>query len=101
MGDQLLQEIAGRLLKVAPDNGIVSRLSGDEFTIAIKGEQPLEDLKEFSRNLLHTLSVPVRIVESTFYVSASIGISRYPHNGDNVLSLLKCADLAMYRAKHK
>lgn len=101
VGDTLLQTIADRLRKITPDEGIVSRLSGDEFTIALKGISSLATLKEFTSAILSDLRMPVEISESTFNVSCSIGISRYPQDGDTVVTLLKCADLAMYRAKLK
>ncbi len=101
MGDTLLKAIASRLQKMTPDNGIVSRLSGDEFTIALKGVYSTEAIEKFAGMLLCNLCKPINIHESDFFVSASIGISSYPRDGTNVISLLKCADLAMYRSKHK
>ncbi|OHD89427.1 EAL domain-containing protein [Sulfuricurvum sp. RIFCSPLOWO2_12_FULL_43_24] len=100
-GDLLLQEVATRLGKYMRESDTVSRLGGDEFTVIIEGYNQISDLITVVKKILKELSSPVQIGERKVYVTASIGISTYPTDGDNIQDLVKNADTAMYAAKDK
>ena len=98
-GDQVLQSTGRRLQACLRDSDTVARLGGDEFAILACGANKLADVVAIAEKVLQSLS-EVFIVESQrCQVGASIGISLYPSDGHDVETLMKRADLAMYRAK--
>lgn len=102
-GDELLREVAERLkttvLSMTQDNGSTARLGGDEFTAVIENVESTESVVSVAEKLLHELSQPVYVQGRFVNVSASIGIALCPQDGDNLETLVKHADIAMYRAK--
>ncbi|MGQ3892087.1 putative bifunctional diguanylate cyclase/phosphodiesterase [Legionella sp. CNM-4043-24] len=99
-GDLLLKEIARRLKESIRDSDTVARFGGDEFVILLV-ESEQTGILQLSQSLLKKISEPVRLNTQDVVISASIGISMYPKDGDNAMSLLKNADMAMYLAKKK
>ncbi|OLF53929.1 EAL domain-containing protein [Pseudomonas chlororaphis] len=97
-GDELLQLMAQRLRSVVHEAGIVGRLSGDEFVLVLPRMNALQ-VTTFLERLLQALSVPAEIAGTAVVLSASIGISMFPCDGQDMESLLHCADIAMYQAK--
>jgi diguanylate cyclase (GGDEF)-like protein/PAS domain S-box-containing protein len=97
-GDELLQVVAKRLCFERRQNDIVARLSGDEFVMILPkcGSRHVTDVVE---HLKLTLGEPCRIAGKTLSPSASIGISVFPDDGDNMGVLIHRADMAMYQAK--
>lgn len=101
-GDQILQEVARRLLSTLRQSDTVARMGGDEFCVILENITQPEDAANVAQKLLEVLAQPYTVDEGiTWTLSASIGISLYPRDGDDVESLLICADIAMYRAKKK
>jgi len=99
IGDQLLVEVAKRMLSGARDEDTVARLGGDEFTIVIKNPLSLEIATDVADRVLKRISEPYQISDIDINISASIGVSmRYP-KGDQPEDLLREADDAMYQAK--
>ncbi len=98
-GDALLSEVAVRLATCIRASDTISRLGGDEFTILLNETPTSEAVASVARKILRSLSAPFRVDGHELFVTASIGISLYPADGDDVETLLKCADSAMYRAK--
>jgi len=98
-GDMLLEEIARRLLKAVREGDTVARLGGDEFVIVMENIHDIEDMVRVSEDVLHNISATIYLDGHELSVTASIGGSVYPKDGDSVTSLLKHADLAMYQAK--
>ncbi|MDC7710265.1 sensor domain-containing protein [Vogesella indigofera] len=98
-GDEVLHEIAGRLLQAAERFGMVARLGGDEFTLLVRDFDNHETLARMAEEVLHALARPMRVESHEVFVSGSIGISVYPNDGVDAAALLKNADAAMYRAK--
>lgn len=99
-GDKLLQKIAMRLNKLVQEFGAkIYRLGGDEF--AVLYPNPLDDagIHLLARRIHNCLRSPTQVEDITLELGGSIGISIYPNHGDNSHSLLRCADVAMYRAK--
>ena len=99
VGDQLLKSIATRLKSHLRDIDTVARLGGDEFIILLPGLQQDDDAELVANKLLDCFSLPFQFDEQELFISASIGISRYPDDGDDVATLVKNADAAMYRSK--
>ena len=93
IGDRVLKEAAKRLQKIIPNT---YRLGGDEFVAIVKYKQD-EELKNLAKNLLFNLSLPCKNGE--VFLAASIGISRYPDDGESEFVIKKRADEAMYQAK--
>jgi len=98
-GDILLARVAKRLQGVLRSSDSVSRSGGDEFSILISDVTDGDAIAGVARKILDGLSQPFDVEGHTFYLSASIGVSFYPSDGDDVETLLKCADAALYRAK--
>ncbi|TBV06562.1 sensor domain-containing protein [Stutzerimonas kirkiae] len=97
-GDDLLCAIARRLRDSLREDDTLARLSGDEF-IAILGQTSSRQAADTAERLLQAISQPLAIVGQSLSPSASIGISLYPGDGEDLPSLLRHADQAMYQAK--
>ncbi len=98
-GDLLLKEIAHRLNGCVRDEDVVSRIGGDEFVVALFDITKREHAAIVTEKILAALSQPIVINGHELLAAASIGISVYPDDGDDAETLLKCAGIAMYRAK--
>ncbi len=99
LGDALLSEVAARLQGCVRASDTISRLGGDEFTILLIDTSSSEAIAGVARKILQALAHPFRVEGHELFVTASIGISIFPSDGDEVETLLKSADSAMYRAK--
>ncbi|MEO1016874.1 MAG: diguanylate cyclase [Pseudomonadota bacterium] len=98
-GDRLLQEVAARLTNRLRESDTVGRIGGDEFAILIEDLKQAENAGTVAAKILEAVTEPVSIANEEISISASIGISIYPHDGDAGAPLLQLADAAMYRAK--
>ncbi len=101
VGDALLRELAGRLRAAVRDGDTVARLGGDEFAVLLEDMARPEDASRVARKLLEALGEPFTAEGREFYLTASIGVSLFPADGDDAHALLKNADAAMYRAKER
>lgn len=99
VGDQLLMSVAQRLVECVRHSDTVSRQGGDEFIILLADVEHAEDAALSARKMLTALAQPHHIDRHDIHVDASIGISIYPHDGQDADSLVKSADTAMYHAK--
>ncbi|MCX4191375.1 EAL domain-containing protein [Methylophaga sp. OBS1] len=103
MGDNLLIEVAKRLVDSSRTTDLVVRISGDEFVIVLTdtGDQhhALQDLAAVAEKLLAALSEPFFINDQILHITASIGIAVYPDDAETPESMLENADAAMYHAK--
>jgi diguanylate cyclase (GGDEF)-like protein/PAS domain S-box-containing protein len=100
IGDKLLQTVAERLLQHVRDGDTVSRLGGDEFVVVLRATGA-EGASVVAGKLLLALAQPYDLDGVQVITKASIGISLYPENANDVESLIKNADVAMYRAKEE
>ncbi|MFZ5591391.1 MAG: putative bifunctional diguanylate cyclase/phosphodiesterase [Bacillota bacterium] len=100
-GDELLRQVAERLGSSLRRSDILARLGGDEFIIILPDLKNSRRAVEVATRLLNAFQEPFNVAGSELYVSTSIGIAVYPADGADVQTLLKNADLAMYRAKEK
>jgi diguanylate cyclase (GGDEF)-like protein len=99
IGDQLLVEVAKRMLLVVRQEDTVARLGGDEFTVLIKKPLSVEAVVGAANRILQKISEPYQLNGLSLNISASIGVTvRYP-KGDQPEDLLREADQAMYHAK--
>ena len=99
IGDLLLADAAMRLKVCLRASDTVSRIGGDEFAMLINELTATDAVAGIARKLLDSLAAPFSIGGHELFITASIGVSFYPADGDDVETLLKCADAAMYRAK--
>jgi len=100
-GDILLKAIATRLKENIRMDDFVARLGGDEFIIIFESIKTKEEAITVAKTLLNKTKEPVIVDECNIIPSISIGIALYPEHGDDASTLLKCADKAMYHAKHE
>jgi diguanylate cyclase (GGDEF)-like protein/PAS domain S-box-containing protein len=98
-GDQLLEEIALRFRQTLRNVDVVGRLGGDEFIILIEDFQDMHQVETLAHKILATVIKPMVLAGEECRVTASIGISVYPRDGQDEQSLMKNADIAMYFAK--
>ena len=98
-GDELLRQAAYRLSSCVGESGTVGRLGGDEFAVVLPFPVQAADPAVLSKRLIAALAEPFVIGSSAIHVSASIGVARFPEDGDSRSELLRKADTAMYRAK--
>jgi diguanylate cyclase (GGDEF)-like protein len=97
-GDRVLQQLATGLSQSLRDSDTLGRLSGDEFVAVVEVTQPRQ-LAVVAASLQHHLKTPFTTPDGEVFVTASIGVSAYPTDGDDADELLRSADRAMYRAK--
>ncbi|MBU7587138.1 MAG: CHASE2 domain-containing protein [Nostoc sp. TH1S01] len=100
MGDRLLVIIAQRLSNCLRGSDTVSRLGGDEFTVILRAIPEIQVAARVAEKILASITEPIVLSGYTTKISASIGISIYPINSQDVETLIQQADAAMYRAKH-
>ncbi len=99
VGDELLRQVAARLVECLRESDTVARLGGDEFTVILEGGKRVEDAGQVAMKILKAIATPFRIGAREIVVTTSIGISVYPVDGDSYEELVKGADTAMYQAK--
>jgi diguanylate cyclase (GGDEF)-like protein/PAS domain S-box-containing protein len=99
MGDAVLKAVARRLQGCLREDDVVARLGGDEFTIILDSLHKPQHAMVLAQKLIRSVQRPVRHEDHELYVSASVGISLYPQDGQNADVLLQNADAAMYKAK--
>jgi len=100
-GDLLLKEAARRIISCIRSSDHVFRLGGDEFTVLLNHLSYDVDAAIIAEKILAALAVPFQIADRELYVTASIGISVHPSDGQTVEHLVKNADTAMYAAKRQ
>jgi diguanylate cyclase (GGDEF)-like protein len=98
-GDVLLRQVADRLRTQSREGDTVARMGGDEFVVLIENYGNLPDICTRAQRLVEQLSAPYMLGSNDCHVTVSIGISVFPADGSDAQSLLKAADVAMYRAK--
>jgi diguanylate cyclase (GGDEF)-like protein/PAS domain S-box-containing protein len=100
-GDRLLQAVSERLVAAVRQSDLVARMGGDEFVVLIEEPRGPEEVMIVANKILHLLERPVLIDFHEVAISASVGISSYPEDGDDLETLMKHADAAMYQAKER
>ena len=100
-GDQLLQQVAHRLAKCLKPSDTIARWGGDEFTLILPQIRSAHDATEIARRIIKALKTPFECNGQEIHVTTSIGIALAPYDGEDSETLLKNADMAMYRAKQQ
>lgn len=98
-GDLLLQQVALRLASRIRGGDTLGRLGGDEFVVLLEDDGSERRAGVVAASLLGLFAEPLTLDDRKLYVTASIGISLFPSNGDTADDLLRHADTAMYKAK--
>ena len=98
-GDMLLQQTAERLSSLVRRSDTVARLGGDEFALVLPDQNRTNDAEVTARAIVDAMSEPFNIDGKEVFVSASVGVSMYPADGQDPQTLMKNADAAMYRIK--
>lgn len=101
VGDTVLQEVARRLMASVRKSDTVARIGGDEFVVILQNIQDKHEAAPVARKILSAIQHPFMVRGGEHSVGASIGISCFPDDGENMDTLLKKADAAMYRVKNQ
>ncbi|CAN5216685.1 hypothetical protein BH11PSE11_BH11PSE11_09600 [soil metagenome] len=99
VGDQLLMEAGKRLKQLLRDTDTVARLGGDEFVVILTNYAAVDDVMDIAQRIILAISEPYQLAEQNLHCGASVGISMFPDDGNNVDTLLRNADSAMQAAK--
>jgi diguanylate cyclase (GGDEF)-like protein len=99
IGDKALIYFSHKLKSIIGDRGIISRIGGDEFSILLPEITKIEDAMNISNEIIDGFSKQTQIDSHSLFITASIGISIYPNDGQDTETLMKNADIAMNEAK--
>ena len=99
MGDEVIKLAAQRLRSLFRDEDTVARLGGDEFVVVLEPVEELSHVAIIAQKILPLLQSAMKVQGHELYLSASLGISIYPQDGEDPQTLVRNADAAMYRAK--
>ncbi|MCK9444995.1 MAG: EAL domain-containing protein [Tissierellaceae bacterium] len=99
IGDYILKLMGNRLAKVIDKKHLIARVGGDEYYILINGYGDLNEITDFANKIIDDFKEPYFIKEYTLYLTTSIGIATYPDGGMDTNTLIKNADLALYKSK--
>ncbi|MCL6628292.1 MAG: EAL domain-containing protein [Armatimonadetes bacterium] len=100
-GDKLLKQVAQRLRSTLRQVDTIARMGGDEFILILPDLRTPEDASKTANRVMEVLSRPFRVMGRDLFLSASAGISVFPYDGEDVESLVRAADTAMYSAKEQ
>lgn len=100
-GDLLLKEMSRRLVTTLRSSDVVARLGGDEFVVLVQEVSEETQVAGIARKMLSAVIRPLVLLEQECRVTASIGIAMYPKDAQDEKTLMKNADIAMYRAKEE
>jgi diguanylate cyclase (GGDEF)-like protein len=98
-GDRVLQLVAERLRTAVGPRSLLARLGGDEFTVLIEDVKSHDEVMERANDIVAALQQPLSIKGRVLSTSASVGASLYPEHASDADSLLRAADVALFRAK--
>lgn len=99
VGDDLIRSFAAHLKQIVREYDMIAHLGSDEFVVVLSDVETTKNIVVVAQKILQSLAEPLTVDNKKIYVTVSIGISIYPNNGIDAKSLLKNADIAVYRAK--
>ena len=99
IGDALLQAVAQRLRETLRGADTIARLGGDEFVVLLERVEAVEQAETVARRIVEAFRESFQVQSFNLSVGTTVGVSLFPDHGDDVTSLFKFADLALYRAK--
>jgi diguanylate cyclase (GGDEF)-like protein len=100
-GDALLRVVAERIKNNVRTSDVVARMGGDEFVLIMMDMESAEAIAQVAQKIINGLLNPIIIKNQELYITTSMGISFYPHDGTDLETLMRNADLALYRAKEQ
>lgn len=98
-GDELLRQASTRLRSTLRTRDLLARLGGDEFLVLVPHPAGTRDAEHLAERLLAAMAEPFAIAGRDVYLTASVGVSRFPRDAAEATALLRFADIALYRAK--
>jgi diguanylate cyclase (GGDEF)-like protein/PAS domain S-box-containing protein len=101
IGDQLLRAVGSRLSGLLRKGDTIARIGGDEFLLLLPEMTRIEYATTLAQKVLESFREPFTFDDHQLHITTSIGIAIFPDDGDNADTLMKSADIAMYRAKNK
>ena len=101
VGDVLLQQVAKRLEGAMRESDTLARSGGDEFVAVLFGVETVRDAEIVGERIMEAMREPFQIKGHELFVSASVGLSLFPEDGEDTATLQKHADVAMYEAKNR
>ncbi|MDR1853966.1 MAG: EAL domain-containing protein [Azoarcus sp.] len=101
MGDTLLQVVSNKMSALLRESDLLARIGGDEFIILLEAPITAAAAAGVARRVLSLFAAPITLQDQEIYMSASIGISLFPRDGADSETLIRHADLAMYKAKNE
>ena len=99
IGDKLIKQAATRIASCLRKSDTLSRLSGDEFTVILRNITREHNCSVVANKIIKSLHLPFQIDDIKAFIGASIGITLYPNDATDPVTLLRNADIALYRAK--
>lgn len=99
VGDRLLAQVSQRLRAIMSQNELCGRLGGDEFAVVLRDASDEVVVNDLAEKIISTLSRPYDVDQQTLYIGASVGSAVGPRDGQSVETLMRNADLALYRSK--
>ena len=100
-GDKVLQQVSQMLLESVRENDIVARFGGDEFVVVLTDIEDDITIVNVLERIRQMFAKPIEIEGSSYSITASMGIAIYPKDGEDISTLLKNADIAMYTSKNE
>jgi diguanylate cyclase (GGDEF)-like protein/PAS domain S-box-containing protein len=99
IGDRLLGRVSERLKQLMTDNEMIGRLGGDEFAVVVRDATDTARIERLAQTIIDSLSRPYEVDQHTLYIGASVGLAVGPRDGRTAETLIRSADLALYRSK--
>ncbi|WP_053600495.1 EAL domain-containing protein [Bacillus sp. FJAT-18017] len=101
IGNELLKKVAERLSLCIGNDGVLARMGGDEFVVLLPNTGDIDRVIEYAKTMIESLEQPFNIEQYELFITASIGISTFPQDGEDTETLMKHANSALYKAKEK
>ncbi|MFD2273121.1 diguanylate cyclase domain-containing protein [Undibacterium arcticum] len=101
VGDELLRDVAARIMASVRKSDLVARLGGDEFVVLMQGMSTYRDVAKVAEQIVQAATPPFKVGHHQIKTSVTIGIGLFPQDGNSTQSLMRSADLAMYHAKQE
>ncbi|MBK1873662.1 sensor domain-containing diguanylate cyclase [Marinobacter sp. 1-3A] len=98
-GDDLLKDVAKKLLALVRRSDTVARVGGDEFIFILNSPQQESEISDVASRIVSSISAPIEVQGKTFQIGVSIGVAIFPADGHTAIDLIRNADTAMYAAK--
>jgi len=98
-GDQFIKALSKRVLSHLNNRGDIYCVGGDDFIVVLKDIKKLDEVDVYANELLEILKEPFQIGDSVLHIVINVGVAIFPEHGGDTKELLRCADIAMYKAK--